>query len=161
MKQTIFTPDFTGNKLLVEREFDAGLEHVWQAWTDSTLLAEWWAPHPFKAITKQMDFKEGGQWHYYMLGPDGSKFWCLVNYLLIEPLKRFIAEDSFCDEERNKNDELPGMHWENIFTSTGTGTKVNVVVTFTSKEDMEKIISMGFKEGFSAAHNNLDELLKK
>jgi hypothetical protein len=26
---------------------------------------------------------------------------------------------------------------------------------------MEKIIEMGFKEGFTAAHSNLDELLEK
>ncbi|MEI9910499.1 MAG: hypothetical protein WDO71_13020 [Bacteroidota bacterium] len=52
------------------------------------------------------------------------------------------------------------MHWENIFTATGAGTKVNVIITFASKEDMEKIVSMGFKEGFAMAHNNLDELLK-
>jgi uncharacterized protein YndB with AHSA1/START domain len=161
MKQTIYSPDFTSNTMLVEREFEGKLEQVWQAWTDSELLAEWWAPQPFKAITKKMDFREGGQWHYYMLGPDGSKFWCMVNYLQIEPLKRFTADDFFCDEQGNNTNELPGMHWENVFVSTATGTKVNVIITYKSKEDMEKLISMGFKEGFAAAHNNLDELLKK
>jgi len=161
MKQTVYSPDFASNTMLVEREFNGKLEQVWQAWTDSELLAEWWAPQPFKAITKKMDFREGGQWHYYMLGPDGSKFWCMVNYLEIEALKRFTAEDFFCDEQGNNTNELPGMHWVNVFTSTSSGTKVNVTITYKSKEDMEKIISMGFKEGFAAAHNNLDELLKK
>jgi len=28
-----------------------------------------------------------------------------------------------------------------------------------TEADLEKIIEMGFKEGFAAAHNNLDELL--
>ncbi|MEI9910500.1 MAG: SRPBCC domain-containing protein [Bacteroidota bacterium] len=87
MKQTIYNIDpASDTTMLVEREFDATLEWVWQAWTDSELLAEWWAPLPFKAITKTMDFREGGRWHYYMLGPDGSKFWCLLNYLQIENL---------------------------------------------------------------------------
>lgn len=159
MKQTIFNTDVTSNQILVEREFDAAIGKIWQAWTDSMLLAEWWAPDPFKAITKNMDFTEGGHWHYYMLGPDGSKFWSRVDYLLIDPLKRFTAEDCFCDEEGNITNELPGMHWENVFASTNNGTKVNVVITFKSKEELEKIISMGFKEGFSAAHHNLDKLL--
>ena len=157
----MYTPDLTANKLLVEREFDAGIEQVWQAWTDSAILEEWWAPLPFKAVTKKMDFKEGGQWHYYMLGPDGSKFWCMLIYLFIDPMKRFTTEDYFCDEEGNNNGELPGMHWENIFTPTSTGTIVKVIVTYKNKEDMEKIMSMGFKEGFSAAHNNLDDYLEK
>jgi uncharacterized protein YndB with AHSA1/START domain len=161
MKQTIYNIDpVSDTTMLVEREFDATLEQVWQAWTDSELLAEWWAPKPFKAITKTMDFREGGCWHYYMLGPDGSKFWCLLNYLQIETSKWFTAEDTFGDEEGVKNTELPNMHWKNIFTTTSTGTKVNVIITFASKEDMEKIVSMGFKEGCAMAHANLDELLK-
>ncbi len=147
--------------MLVEREFAGTLNQVWQAWTDADLLAEWWAPLPFKAITKKMDFREGGYWHYYMLGTDGSKFWCRTDYLIIELLKRFTMRDIFCDEEGNKSGDLPGMHWETIFTSTGTGTKVSITVTFASNEDLNKIESMGFKEGFSAAHENLDRLLKK
>jgi len=159
MKQTIFTPDPDKHTLLVEREFDAGLEQVWQAWTNSDILAKWWAPHPFKAITKKMDFRPGGQWHYYMLGPDGSKFWCMTYYLEVDPLKRYTQEDIFCDEEGINTNQLPEMHWENTFTQSGTGTTVRVNITYKSKADMETILSMGFKEGFAAAHNNLDELL--
>jgi hypothetical protein len=38
---------------------------------------------------------------------------------------------------------------------------VNVEITFATEADMEKIIEMGFEEGFTAAHGNLDELLAK
>ena len=161
MQKTIFTDDMTNNTMLVERDFEGSLEQVWQAWTDSKILAEWWAPLPFKAITKTMNFSEGGYWHYYMLGPDGSKFWCMLHYLQIEPLKWFTAKDSFTDEDGNKNSDLPNMHWKNTFTATSTGTKVSVTVSFASKEDMQKITEMGFKEGFAMAHENLDNLLKE
>ena len=53
------------------------------------------------------------------------------------------------------------MHWMVQFSKASTGTKVEVEITFASVEDLEKIIEMGFKEGFAAAHNNLDELLAK
>ncbi len=161
MQKTIFTEDMTNNTMLVERDFEASLEQVWRAWTDSEILAEWWAPLPFKAITKTMNFSEGGYWHYYMLGPDGSKFWCMLRYLKIEPLKWYTAVDEFADEDGNKNTDLPGMNWKNTFTATNTGTKVSVTVTFASKEDMQKITEMGFKEGFAMAHENLDKLLKE
>jgi len=161
MSKTTYTENTTNNTMLVEREFAGTVEQVWHAWTDSELLAEWWAPQPFKAVTKTMDFKAGGHWHYYMLGPDGSKFWCMLRYLQIEPLKWFTGEDEFADEAGNKNNDLPGMHWKNTFTSTDTGTKVNILVTFASKEDMQKITEMGFKEGFAMAHDNLDNLLKE
>lgn len=158
--KTQFVKDAANKQIKVTRYFDASLELVWRTWTESELLEQWWAPHPFKAITKHMDFREGGYWLYYMLGPDGSKFWVKADYCTIEVLKRFDADDSFCDEEGIRNYELPGMRWNNVFTLNGTGTNVNVSITFTREEDLEKIISMGFKEGFTAAHNNLDELLK-
>ena len=161
MTKTIFIEDIANNRMLVEREFEGTLEQVWKAWTDPDLLAEWWAPHPYKAVTKTMDFREGGHWHYYMLGPDGSKIWCWANYLIVEWLKRFTGKDAFCDEEGNPNKDMPGMHWDSQFSAYDTGTKVNVTISFASKVDLEKIVSMGFKEGFSAAHENLDKLLKK
>jgi hypothetical protein len=53
------------------------------------------------------------------------------------------------------------MHWKNEFLAAGEKTKVLVVISFNKEEDIETIISMGFKEGFTAALTNLDELLKK
>jgi PhnB protein len=161
MKETIFNTDATNNKIMVERAFDADIDLVWQAWTDPAILDDWWAPHPWKTVTKSMDFREGGRWLYYMQGPAGEKHWCKVDYLQIEDLRKFDAQDSFCDEYGNKLNTAPSMHWENTFTSTGNGTKVNALISFASKEDLETIIKMGFKEGFAAAHKNLDEFLKQ
>ena len=159
-KQTSITKNAT-NKLLVVREFDGSLEQVWKAWTQSDLLDQWWAPRPWKANTKSMDFKEGGTWLYYMEGPDGSRHYCRVDYETIVPDKSFTSVDSFCDEHGNKTLELPSMHWKNVFSKTDTGTKVTVEITFSSEAELEKIVEMGFKEGFTMAHSNLDELLAK
>lgn len=161
MNKTVYTENIADNELLVERNFDARVNEVWKAWTEPEFLDQWWAPHPYKAITQSMDFREGGQWRYHMLGPEGDKHWCMMNYFTIELLKRFTCDDLFCDEKGNPNTELPRMEWIVGFTESGAATKVNVTVTFASKEDMEKIVSMGFKEGFSAAHENLDKLLSR
>ena len=158
-KETIFSKDLANKKLRVVREFDAPLEQVWKAWTESKLLDQWWAPKPWKAITKSMDFREGGLWLYYMQGPDGERHYCRADYKTIIPNKSFIGVDSFCDENGNPTTEAPSMHWKSVFSISGTGTKVEVEITFGSEADMEKIIEMGFKEGFAAAHVNLDELL--
>ncbi len=61
-KQTTISKDAANKKLIVVREFDAPLEEVWKAWTDSNILDKWWAPKPWKAKTKTMDFREGGLW---------------------------------------------------------------------------------------------------
>ena len=52
--------DLPNKKITVTRHFNAPLDQVWKAWTESELLDQWWAPKPFKAETKFMDFKVGG-----------------------------------------------------------------------------------------------------
>jgi uncharacterized protein YndB with AHSA1/START domain len=160
IKETVYTKDLENRKLTVSREFDAPVELVWKAWTEKDLLDQWWAPKPWKANTRSMDFSEGGSWLYSMDGPDGSSALCRVNYKTISPNRSFTAEDTFCDEQGNPTDALPKMHWKNDFIDLGQQTRVNVEVTFDSIKDLEKIIEMGFKEGFAAAHGNLDELLQ-
>jgi hypothetical protein len=44
---------------------------------------------------------------------------------------------------------------------TATCTTAEVQISFNTIEYPEKIAEMGFKEGFAAAHSNLDDLLKK
>lgn len=160
-KETIISKDLANKKLLIVREFDAPLEQVWKAWTESNLLDMWWAPRPWKAKTKTMDFREGGLWLYSMVGPDGTESWCREEFKKIIPHKTFTAEDSFCDENGNDNPDFPHMHWKNEFSATNTGTKVEVEITFANEADLEKILEMGFEAGFTSALGNLDELLVK
>jgi len=148
-------------KIVVEREFSAPVESVWKAWTDSDLLDQWWAPKPWRAETKSMDFRTGGFWLYAMKGPDNEVHWARVDYKSIEKLKNFQAADYFCDENGNKNDELPNMNWDNQFSKTADGTRVVVNISFKSEADIRAILDMGFKEGFEMALGNLDELLEK
>lgn len=147
--------------LLITRNFNSPQEKVWRAWTEKDLLDQWWAPRPWKAETKIMDFSIGGLWLYAMSGPNGEKAWCRVDFHAIEPKKSFTSDASFCDEEGNIDKSFPKMHWRVKFSSaTGdTTTTVTVNLSFDSAADLEKIVAMGFKEGFTMAQGNLDELL--
>jgi len=159
-KETIYTKDEANKKIRIEREFDAPLPMVWRAWTEKELLDQWWAPLPWKAHTTYMDFREGGRWLYHMEGPDGECHYCRVDYTSIQPNHSYAGLDCFCDEKGDANELFPGMQWHCQFSESGAGTKVEIEVTFSSLEEMEKIVEMGFKEGFAAAHINLDSLLK-
>lgn len=155
--------DFSVNKesktINVKREFDAPLELVWQAWTTAELLDQWWGPKPWRAETKTMDFREGGFWHYAMIGPEGEKHWAKASYIAIEKEKSFTGKDGFCDESGTMNTALPQNLWENQFSANEEQTLVNVTLTFDKLEDLEQTIAMGFKEGFTMGLNQLDELL--
>jgi uncharacterized protein YndB with AHSA1/START domain len=62
MHQTSVIKDFKEKSILVSREFNAPLETVWKAFTESELVEKWWAPKPWRAETKKMDFSNGGHW---------------------------------------------------------------------------------------------------
>lgn len=160
MEKTIYTKDIPNKKIFVKREFNSTLEQVWKAWTENELLDKWWAPKPWEAKTKSMDFSEGGTWMYCMCGPDDEQVWCKVVYKKIDINNSFEGKDSFCDENGIESNDMPGMYWKVFFKPSENGTVVDVEITFDSEEDLKKIVEMGFEEGFASGHNNLDELLK-
>lgn len=156
-----FSVDKENKKINVEREFAAPISTVWSAWTQSELLEQWWAPKPWKAKTKTMNFRVGGYWLYAMIGPEGEEHWGRADYKSITPEKRFTAVDSFCDSEGTINKDFPQNKWETNFNELSASTLVKIELSFDTLADLEKIIEMGFKEGFTSALENLDELLQQ
>ena len=154
-----FGVDRENSTINVERAFDAPLDLVWAAWTEADILDQWWAPRPWKTQTRSMDFREGGRWLYCMAGPEGEKHWCLFDYLKIEPHKSFSGRDAFCDEQGNLNTAQPRSHWENTFTGEEDRSLVQVTIRFDTLSDLEAIIQMGFKEGFTMGLENLDQYI--
>jgi uncharacterized protein YndB with AHSA1/START domain len=159
--KTLISKDLSIKTLRVTRGFNAPVEKVWKAWTESSLLDKWWAPRPWQAVTKSMDFQPGGFWLYCMAGPNGEKAWCRVGFKTITPEESFTVDNSFCDDEGNIDKNFPVMHWLCEFSATDTGTKVEVTITFDADADIEKILTMGFEAGFTMALGNLDELLEE
>ena len=153
-----FSVDKENKKISVKREFAAPLSRVWAAWTESELLDQWWAPKPWIAQTKSMDFRVGGHWLYAMVGPDETKHWARADFKSITTLKSFSAQDSFCDENGNIDHTFPLAIWNNVFSETSDTTLVSIEIRYDEISDLEKYIEMGFKEGFLAALENLDEL---
>lgn len=155
-----FTVDKEKNAVHVAREFNAPRDLVWAAWTTPEILDQWWAPKPYRTQTKTMDFRVGGHWLYAMISPENVSHWCRADYQSIEPLQSFSGLDAFCDEHGNINTEFPRSLWNNRFTDAGEKTLANITIQYEKLEDLEKIISMGFKEGFSMALENLDQYLE-
>jgi len=154
-----FSVDKENKTITVKREFDAEVALVWDAYTKSEILDQWWAPKPWKARTKTMDFREGGSWHYAMVGPEGEEHWALANYQKIEPKKSFTGLDAFADAEGNVNKQLPQSKWEISFTDKGQLTLVQILISYEDLARLETTIQMGFREGLSMAMEGLDELL--
>ena len=155
--------DFIVNKddktIVITREFDAGIELVWKAWTTAELLDQWWGPEPYKAETKTLDFREGGFWLYAMVGPDGDKGWARTNFISIVKEKFFSSKGGFSDENGVLNLSFPQNVWENTFVPVENKVRVDMLLKYDSLEDLEAELEMGFKEGMTVDFEQLDQLL--
>ena len=158
--KTTYTILEDSKQLIAERSFKAPRSKVWKYYTTAELLDQWWAPAPYKAVTKALDFKEGGQWRYIMQGPEGDAHYCINNYKTINPEISLTAFDAFAHEDWSINAEMPSSDWEVTFTENGDQTDLKVVLTSNSVEGLNTLIEMGMREGFDQGLNQLEELLK-
>lgn len=154
-----FKVDKTTNTVLVEKEFDAELSLVWDAFTKKEILDQWWAPKPFESKTKVMEFKVGGRRFYAMVTPDGQERWSVQKYTFISPKTNFKMFNAFADKDENL--ELPGSDWNFNFNEQNGITKVSISIYNESLARLEKMIEMGFKEGFTMTLNELATLLQE
>ncbi|HRH69156.1 MAG TPA: SRPBCC domain-containing protein [Flavobacteriales bacterium] len=161
IKSAIFNFDVQkeARAITVERSFNAPLNSVWAAWTEADILCKWWAPKPYACVITGLDLRKGGRWTYFMQGPEGDRHHCFFDYTSVNPKTSFSGTDGFCDEQGVINTEMPRMKWTSDFSEHLGGTLVRVRIDFDSAEDLQKIISMGFKEGFTMGLEQLDALL--
>ena len=152
-----FTVDKSTKTVFITREFDADLSLVWDAFTKQEILDQWWAPKPWASKTKFMNFEVGGRRFYAMVSPEGQEHWSIQKYTSIRPKTNFKLLNAFADKDENP--ELPGSEWDLNFSEQNGTTKVSVSIYNESLARMEKMIEMGFKEGFTMTLKNLEDLL--
>lgn len=156
--QTKVEKDFNERSILVSREFSAPLALVWRAYTESELLDQWFAPHPWRAETKSMNFAVGGYWLYAMVSPENQKHWARMDYLAIEHHKSYRVRDSFCDENGTPNPAFPSSTGSNRFTETPTGTLVQFKMYYASENDLKTVLEMGMEQGITMCVEQLEQL---
>ena len=152
-----FTVDKTTKTVVINREFAADLSLVWDAFTKQEILDQWWAPKPWVSKTKFMNFKVGGRRFYAMVSPEGQEHWSIQKFTSISPKTNFKMSNAFADKDENP--ELPGSDWDYNFSEQNGKTKVSITIYNESLARLEKMIEMGFKEGYAMSMKNLEELL--
>ena len=90
-------------------------------------------------------------------GPEGDERWAVQKYKSITPKTNFKFFNAFADKDENP--ELPGSDWDFNFSEEDETTTVNVSIYNESLARLEKMIEMGFKEGFMMTLKSLEDLL--
>lgn len=151
-----FTVDKAAKTVYINREFDAELSLVWDAFTKQEILDQWVAPKPWSSKTKYMNFKVGGKRFYAMVSPEGQQRWSIQEYTSITPKTNFKMYNAFADKDENP--ELPGSEWDYTFSEQNGKAKVSITIYNESLLRMENVLEV-FKQGFTSTLNNLENLL--
>src|ERR1700733_8199340 len=77
-------------ELMLTRLIDAPREKLYRAWTDPTLLKQWFAPLPYTTPVAELDVRPGGANLIVMRAPDGGEFTNRGVYLDVVENERLV-----------------------------------------------------------------------
>lgn len=97
-------PNQNGNRkeVTITRIFDAPPELVFKAWTDPTLVAQWWGPKGFTNAVCEFNVLPGGSIRIDMRGPDGVVYPMKgIFHEIVKPERIVLTTSAFEDKEGN------------------------------------------------------------
>lgn len=150
-RHTLTTP--TDRTIRVEREFDAPRDRVWRAFTDPTLLAQWWG-RGNKLVIERMEVERGGHWRYVEHTPDGETHGFEGRYRDVTPQERIARTFEW--------DGMPGytMLETAEFHDVGDGrTRVVSTSLFFATDERDGMLHSGMEGGMAESFVALDRLL--
>jgi uncharacterized protein YndB with AHSA1/START domain len=147
---TVTTP--TDREIHVERLFDAQRDRVWAAFTDPTLIPEWWGP---TTVVEQMDVTTGGSWRFVAHNANGSEAAFQGTYREVTPPERIV--------QTFESGWTPGrVHVETFtFEDLGDRTKLTMTMRFDTTEERDGLLAYGGERGMNESYARLDELLAR
>ena len=81
----------------ISRQFDAPLDLVWKAWTDSEHMG-WWGPKGVAVHHARLELHPGGVFHYCMRTPEGRDSWGKWVIREVHKPHRLVFVNSFSDQ---------------------------------------------------------------
>ncbi len=152
---------------VLEREFDAPRELVWNVWTDAELLPRWYGPG-VETIVHHLEVKPGGLWLDEMRMAGGSHYE-RIEYTEVTPPERLVWLHSVCDADWNITANPMVPDWPRVLLTTVTfdedGNRTRLRLTWTPYEASDAETAAfagamsGLDRGWGAGMELIEELL--
>ncbi|SDF08830.1 Uncharacterized conserved protein YndB, AHSA1/START domain [Celeribacter baekdonensis] len=126
--------------MTLSRDIAAPVAVIWSAWTDPEALPKWWGPDGFSCRTTRIDLRDGGEWVFDMIGPDGTVFPNHHRYTRVIPMER-IEYELLWGENGPKHAEASA-----IFEPTGHGSRITLRMIFSSDAEYQEAKGFGAVE---------------
>lgn len=106
-------------ELVIQRNFNAPRERVFEAWTKVEHVVNWFGPSEFTAPFCDIDFRVGGSYRICMRSPQGEDHWVSGEYReIVEPERivfTWIREDT---DGKIWSSTIVELHFEDTGAST-------------------------------------------
>jgi uncharacterized protein YndB with AHSA1/START domain len=152
--------DLDNLTVTVIADFDAPVERVWELWTDPRKLERWWGPPSYPATFATHDLVPGGQVRYFMTSPEGEEHQGLWRVTAVEPPAGLQFDDVFVDAVGEPINDLPVTRVRIRLSEHHGGTRMVMRSRLESREDLERWLRTGTREGTAQAVAQMDELLR-
>lgn len=156
-----------GQELILEREFHAPRELVFQAFSEAEHLKMWWGPRGWTLTVCSVDFRPGGVWHYCMKGIDeslgdffGVESWGKAVYREIVKPEKIVYTDYFSDAEGHEAEGMPASEIAMLFNEHEGKTRLVSRARFATAEELQNVLNMGMEQGISETWDRLEEYLQ-
>lgn len=150
-----------GRELILTRDFEAPPALMFEVWSDCKHLKHWWGPKEWPMNECQMDFREGGTWHYCLRGPnEGDESWGKAIYDEIDKPRKIVYRDYFADSDGKINENMPGSKTVLEFLEHKGITRQVSTTQYETPESLQTVLDMGMIEGMNSSLARLDEYLE-
>ncbi len=146
-------------ELVICRLINAPSEKVYHAWTDPALMKQWFTPKPWTTFHVETDVRVGGSSLIVMKSPEGKEFPNRGVYLEVVPNQKLVFTDAYT--KAWEPSDKPFMTVTLTFEALGGKTRYTARALHWNIADRDQHEKMGFHPGWTAAAEQLEELMLK
>ncbi|MCQ6562806.1 SRPBCC family protein [Paenibacillus mendelii] len=159
-------------EVVITRVFDFPVELVWKAWTNPSLVMQWWGPIQYTSPRCEIDFREGGKFLFCMRAPDsqgGQESYSAGVYKKIVPMERLEFNQYLADQDGSYIDPaqigLPSDFPANVefvieFVAKGEQTELKITEYGWTPGEMVKYAIMGMNQSLDKLAENIGPIYR-
>jgi uncharacterized protein YndB with AHSA1/START domain len=137
-----------------ERQIDAPIAAVFNAYKDPELVKQWLGPNGYEMEVERYDFTTGGGYRYVHRGPDGDEY-------TFNGVFHVVRENEFAIQTF-EFEGVPGVVSIESITFDdldGASTRIRVHAVYPSLEARDGMVASGMEHGVREGFERLDALV--
>jgi len=136
--------------LQMQHTFNAPRNTVFRAWTDPTVLTQWFRPGGSQTVSAHVDLRSGGSFKFQMRTPDDMQFTISGNYHEVNPPEKLVFTWNISIS--TDPESLVSIEF------LDRGRKTDILLTHSSIASQDAL--QGFLNGWPTALRSLDAMLE-